>query len=141
MKLRRLFALFTSVAMLHLSVAAGDAACLSRSGGGHHAATSSGGAVAGDAMPMHGHAMPVADVAEGPAMTAASVAKADVPPCEIPAQQRCCDALVGCTLVGAITSERDVLAPRTSYSARIRETLHDAPASFAPAPEPPPPKA
>jgi hypothetical protein len=142
MKLRRLFALLTSVAMLHVSVAAGDAACLTRDGE-HHAARSGGGAVATDAMAMHGHLMPAAEVADAPAMSAASAPppKADVPPCEAPTQQHCCDALVGCNVAGAVTSEHDVLAPSVSYSARIREALHDAPASFAPAPEPPPPKA
>jgi hypothetical protein len=141
MKLRRLFALFTSVAMLHLVVVGGDAVCLTHGAEGHHAATSSGGTVAERAMETDGHVMAMVEAAEAPVASAAPVAKADVPPCEIPAQQHCCEALVGCSVAGAVTSERQVLPSSMVSAPRISEAAHDAPASFASAPEPPPPKA
>jgi hypothetical protein len=126
MKLRRLVALLTSATMFHLSLAAGDSACATSEANGHHAANTSGRAVAEHVMPMEGHAMAMADVAEA---------------CETPSERHCCDVLAGCSVVGAVTSERQVLASTDLPAARIREALHDVPASFASAPEPPPPKA
>jgi hypothetical protein len=141
MKLRRLFALLTSVAMLHLSILGGDAICLTHGAGRHHATKSSDGTTAEHATDVDGHVMPMAEAGEAPMVSAALFAKADVPPCEIPAQQHCCEALVGCSVAGAVTSEREVLASGVLPAPRIREAAHDAPASFASAPEPPPPKA
>jgi hypothetical protein len=141
MRLRRHFALLTSIALLHLSVVGGDAVCLTHGAEGHHAAKSSAGTVAEHAMEIDGHVMPMAEATEAPAVSSARVAKADAPPCEIPAQQHCCQSLVGCSVAGAVTSERQALATGVLSAPRIREAVHDAPASFASAPEPPPPKA
>jgi hypothetical protein len=140
-KLRRVFALLTSVTMLHLSVLSGDAVCLTHGAEGHHASTSRVGTTAEHAMEMHGHVMPLPEAAEAPVVSGARVATAAVPPCEIPAQQHCCEALVGCSVAGAVTSEREVLAAGLVSEPGISEAAHDAPASFASAPEPPPPKA
>ena len=92
-------------------------------------------------MPAHGHAMP--DGHEASMSAAAGVPKAasDTTPCEIPAQHNCCEALAGCTVAGAITSALQIVAATALPTTRVREALHDAPASFAQAPEPPPPKA
>jgi hypothetical protein len=139
MRLRRVFALLTSVAMLHLTVAAGDAACATH-GAGHHGATSRAASVDEHAMQMDGHVMPTTKTVESAAASSVRVAKSDVPPCEVPTQQQCCEALVDCSAVGAVKSERAVLASGVSSASRISEAAHDAPASFASAPEPPPPK-
>jgi hypothetical protein len=139
MGFRRLFALLTSVTMLHLSVVAGDPACVTHRANGHHAVSSSG-AMAEHAMPMDGHVMPMA-AATGAHLSAAPVAESDTSPCEIPAQQHCCEALIGCRVATAVTSAHQALAATVLPAERIRVALHDAPASFAPAPEPPPPKA
>jgi hypothetical protein len=141
MKLRRPFALLTSIAMLHLSVVGGDAACLTQGAEGHHAAKASGGTIAQPAMEMDGHLMPMAGASDAPVVSVARGATADVPPCEIPAQQHCCEALMGCSVAGAINSDRQPLASNVLSAPRISEAPHDAPASFASAPEPPPPKA
>src|SRR2546423_15406401 len=98
MKLRRLFALLSSIAMLHLSVVGGDAVCLTHGANDHHAAKSNGRTTAEHTMAMDGHAIPMAEAAEAPVESAARVATASVPPCEIPAQQHCCEALVGCSV-------------------------------------------
>jgi hypothetical protein len=140
MRCRRLFALLTSVTMLHLSVVAGDAACVMHRANGHHALSPSGVAIAEHAMPTDGHVMPVAAATEEE-RSAAPVADSDTSPCEIPAQQRCCGALIGCSVATAVTSAHEALATIVLPAARVRVALHDAPASFASAPEPPPPKA
>lgn len=136
MILRRLFALFTSVTMLHLSVVAGDAACAAHGAAGHdmNAAAMHGTAAASS---MSDHAMPM----EASPAAERGAAASGAPPCEVPAQQHCCEALVGCSVASAVTSAVQSLTPAISPAARIRVAMHDAPASFAPAPEPPPPKA
>jgi hypothetical protein len=143
MKRRRLFALFTSVTMLHLTVVSGDAACATHGATGHHTAKTGGEEMAGHAMPMDGNAMPMARALEASTISAAPVAKSDATPCEVPTQQHCCDALVagGCSVDSAVTSSHQTLATAVSPATRIRVAVDDAPASFAPAPEPPPPKA
>jgi hypothetical protein len=143
MKLRRLFALLTSVTMLHLTVVAGDAACATHGASGHHAAMARGGGTADHLMPMDGQAMPTATGAGASVASTAPVAKSGAPPCEVPTQQHCCDALVagGCSVDSGVISAHDALASAVSPAARIRVAVDDAPASFAPAPEPPPPKA
>jgi hypothetical protein len=88
---------------------------------------------------MAGHEMPMA--ADAHVVSAAAVASSDIPPCETPAQQHCCEAVAGCGVVGAVAGEAFVLASAVRPAARIREAMDDAPASRAPAPEPPPPKA
>lgn len=136
MILRRLFALLTSVTMFHLSVVAGDAACAAHGAAGHdmNAAamhgTPAAASMSDDAMPME--ASPTAE---------RGAVKSGAPPCEVPAQQHCCEALVGCSVASAVTSAVQSLAPAISPAARIPAAVNDAPASFASAPEPPPPKA
>jgi len=141
---RRLVALFTSVTMLHLAVASGESACASPAMTQHHAAMASSAGSETD-VSMSGHVMPLAAAAGSASAdhgtSVAIVDTADVPPCEIPTQQHCCGALVGCSVSIAITNATQVIASTVSPAARIRVALHDAPASFAPAPEPPPPKA
>lgn len=132
MRLRRILALLTSVTMLHLSVVAGDAACASHGTNGDH------GAVSAHAMPMDGHAMPMAGATEH---HDAVMATSDAPPCETPVQEHCCDAVVGCGGAGLLAAAEHPFAVTAPRAPRIREALHDAPASFASAPEPPPPKA
>jgi hypothetical protein len=139
MRLRRLYALLTSVSMIHLSMAAGDSACATHGAHTHHASTASRAATAGHAIA--GHVMPMTEAAGGSTPSSGPVAKADLPPCERPAQQHCCDAVTGCGGLGAVTSAPQALASVVRRAARIRDALHDAPASFASAPEPPPPKA
>jgi hypothetical protein len=139
MKLRRLSALLTSAAMLHLWVATGDAACVQHGTQRHHATPSNPASVAEHATGMDGHVM-TTEVSDAPAF-AVHVAKADLPPCDAPAQQHCCDTVVGCSVSGVVTSERQLLASTVLSASHIQEARHDAPASFAPAPEPPPPKA
>jgi hypothetical protein len=140
MRFRRLFALLTSVTMLHLSVVAGDPACATHRANGHHAASSNGMAMAEHAMPVDGHVMPMAAATEEQP-SAAPVSDSDTSPCEIPAQRHCCEALIGCSVATAVTSAHQALATIVLPVERIRVALHDAPASFASAPEPPPPKA
>jgi hypothetical protein len=137
MNVRRLAALLTAAAMLHVSAAAGHAACVHGTNG-HHAPTSHGDAVAGSAMEAEGHAMamhPAAEAAVGP-----QAVQAEAPLCETPAQQHCCDAVVGCGIGGAIAGDRAILMARVLATTRIADSLDDAPASFAPALDPPPPK-
>ena len=119
MRFRRLFALLTSVTMLHLRVVAGDTACATHGIDGHHGASSQ--AVPAHAMPMGG--------------------KAGTPPCDLPTQQHCCEALVGCGVDSAVTVAHEGFVAGASASGRILIVPHAAPASFASAPEPPPPKA
>jgi hypothetical protein len=136
MRLRRFLGLLTSAAMLHLSAAAGEAACPPHAADGHQPATSRASAPSEHVMGMDRHAMPAADV---PVMDAARGAQVNVPPCEVPAVQHCCDALVGCGSAG-VAGERQRLASGVRAAGRIHDAPGDAPASFAPAPEPPPPK-
>jgi hypothetical protein len=90
---------------------------------------------------MDHHVMASVESVVEPAAAADPVLKADAPPCDAPTQHHCCDAVAGCSMSGAVTSERAVLASGLAPAARIRDARHDAPASFAPAPELPPPKA
>jgi hypothetical protein len=128
---RRLVALLTAVTMLHLSVVAGDAACASHGTGTRDE----------HAMSMDGDAMGAAMGVETSAVGAMPTSHADVPPCETPVQRHCCDALVGCSVASAVAGDRHGVDSTVVRAARISEALHDAPASFTSAPEPPPPKA
>ena len=129
MMLHRLLALLTSVTMLHLSVVTGDVACASHGMASDHAARAT------HAMPAHDHAMRA--VVRG----AHEGAVSDAPPCETPVQLHCCEALMGCDVTGVAAVARELYATRFVPGARILTSLHDAPASFASPPEPPPPKA
>jgi hypothetical protein len=132
--IRRLVALLTTVATLHLSVAAGDAACAPHATSGH---ATGGAAAVQSAMPVDGHVMPAA---VAPAIPAAYAAGSDITPCETPAPQHCCEALSGCGPTSVVESHRPASPCAEPAAVRIRGALHDALASFAPAPEPPPPK-
>ncbi|MCY7378398.1 MAG: hypothetical protein LH467_03550 [Gemmatimonadaceae bacterium] len=146
--IRRLVALLSSVTMLHLSVVSGESACASPAMTQHQTALASSAGERNAVVPMSAHAMPMTaadgathmmhSVSAGAVGTAGS---AGVPPCEIPTQQHCCGALVGCSVSVAITDATQVIGSTVSPTTRICVALHDAPASFAPAPEPPPPKA
>ena len=141
MRFRRLFSLLTSAAMLHLTLVAGDAACATHGVDGHHAPSSQGAAVAAHAMPMDGRVMSSTTGAPDSTVSDAPMAKAGMPPCEVPTQQHCCEALVGCSMDSAVTGAHEGFVASVSASARILVARHDPPASFASAPEPPPPKA
>lgn len=140
MIVRRLIALLTSVTMLHLSMVAGDSACATHGANGHHAARTTDAAATEHTMPMDGHVMPVG-AASAPMVSALPTAATDTAPCEVPVQQHCCEAQVACSAANAVASVRQDLATAIPHVARIRDTRHDAPASYASAPEPPPPKA
>ncbi len=109
----------------------------------HEAMASSAGTDA--AVPMSGHVMATRSVTGAVSAahetSSSTVGTAEVPPCEIPTQQHCCGALVGCSVSVAIANATQAVGSSVSPAARILVALHDAPASFAPAPEPPPPKA
>jgi hypothetical protein len=143
MKLRRLFALLTSVAMLHLTVAAADVACATHGASGHHATQASDDDAAQHTMPTDGHLMPMTEGSEASVASVASVVGSDAPPCEVPTQQHCCDAIAvgGCGVDSALSSAPEAVASSVSRGSRIHVVVDDAPAAFAPAPEPPPPKA
>jgi hypothetical protein len=134
MMLRRLAALVTAITLFHGSVAAGASVCPPPAAGGHAAAASGH-----DAAPMSDHVMAMSHDVR--ADVGSSTARIDTPPCEMPLQHHCCDLVAGCgSAVVAAAARRD-LASDPPVASRIRESLHDVPASFAPAPEPPPPKA
>jgi hypothetical protein len=140
MRLRRLLALLTAVTMLHLSVVAGDWGCATHAASARRA-TTVGEATVEHTMPMTGHTMPMVAGSDTPAASTAPVVGSHAPPCELPLQQHCCEAVAGCGAIGVATSADRVPAATVVAAARIREALNDAPPSFAPALEPPPPKA
>ena len=139
MKLRRLLALVTSITLIHPSVVTGESACAWHAADGRGASAESGHGVAGHAMAAHHRATPSAEGRQSPAPGVGSVATPDAAPCETPAPH-CCGALEGCSGSAAVTSGRPALAAGVPAAARLHEALHAAPASFASAPEPPPPK-
>lgn len=143
MIVRRLVALLTAVTMLHLAVVAGDSACAFHGVNGRQAPMQDGADATRHTMPMDGHVMPPAVAADVPVISAGPVTEGGTPPCEIPADQHCCEALVGggCSVASAVASMREDLPSALPSATRIRQAVHDAPASFASAPEPPPPKA
>ncbi|MEO8622253.1 MAG: hypothetical protein ABI625_14380 [bacterium] len=129
---RRVIALLMSVTLLHLSVVAGDAACATHGAAGEMSAPST------HDMPMGGHAMPAA----GAAYSLGSAAVTSPPaPCETPVATHCCDAVAGCGPVSVAARSHSTVALAKPLGARIHASRHDAPASFASSPEPPPPKA
>jgi hypothetical protein len=132
MNLRRLAALVTSITLFHASVAAGGSACPPV--GGHTVATS-----AHDASSMTDHVMAMAPDAASD--LGSHAAQADTPPCETPTRQHCCEAVAGCGIAVITADPGHDFASDPLVVTRIRESLHDVPTSFAPAPEPPPPKA
>ena len=132
MMLRRLLALLSMVPMLHLSVAAGSSACAT-----HPAAAADLTRDAAGASHHVDH-----DVTAGARMADAGTPRAsDAPPCESTTQQHCCEAVAPCTMHGLVSATSSDPAPAPEASARVGGAAPDAPASFASAPEPPPPKA
>jgi hypothetical protein len=138
---RQLVALLTSVTMLHLSVVAGDAACATHGTDGHPMTGTHDARTGGHSMPMQGHLMTAQPITTGALAATGQASQPDTAPCAIPAQQDCCRAQLGCRAASAVASTRQQLASTPACSTRIDEALGDAPASFASAPEPPPPKA
>lgn len=134
MTLRRLAGLVTAVTLFHGSVAAGGSVCPSAGLGGHAVAASGH-----DAARVTEHAMAMSRDAR-PDM-GSPAARSDAPPCEMPVQHPCCEVIAGCGIAVATAAAHHDPASDPRAAARIGESLHDAPASFAPAPEPPPPKA
>lgn len=114
MPLRRLVALLSSLAMLHLTVVVGEASCV----------TKTGTAVLPTAE-THGH----------------HTAPSETPRPDQPTQQQCCEAMIACTVVSDVTQARVLLADAAAPSMQSSSAIHDAPASFVAPPEPPPPKA
>ena len=110
MPLRRLVALLSSLAMIHLTVVVGEASCVT----------------------------PAAPSAEAHEHHAAPT---ETPPADQPAQQQCCEAMIACSVASDVTQARVLLASGSAPSRQSSTPIHDAPASFAAPPEPPPPKA
>ena len=133
MKLSRVIALFTSAALLHLSVVSGERMCASQGSADHQDAQSS---------PVSGHA----DVVSGGHPDATSdtgvrtAAQADGPLCDAPIGV-CCDAMAGCSVVSELAVMIEAPGSEWPVQVRLLAVSHDAPPSFAASPEPPPPKA
>ncbi|MEP6990816.1 MAG: hypothetical protein ABJA80_07810 [bacterium] len=133
--LRRLTAALMSLAMLHLSVTAALGVC-----GGHGAMPAPDHAsmhlvpAAHGASAHHGGAMHAA------AMTRAAMMDASTLPCNTPAVPRCCEAVAGCSLAWTLEANVQQIASRPD-GARVDVVPGTTSSSFAPAPEPPPPKA
>jgi hypothetical protein len=141
MRFRRLFALLTSAAMLHLTMVAGDDACATHGVGASAQATASDATAPRHEMPMAGEGMSAAPSAGRSTLSEGPAANSATPPCEVPTQQHCCAALVGCSVDSAVTHAHESFGATASSSAGIAAGRDDAPTSFASAPEPPPPKA
>jgi hypothetical protein len=114
---RRCLALLSAITMIHLSVVAGDAACAEHGTMGRHDASA--------------HAM---------AMGHPSGARASTPPCDTPAQQRCCETMTSCSVTVAVARPVS-LATEAPAAALVGRAPANTPTSTRPAPEPPPPKA
>lgn len=116
-----------AVAMLHLWVTPGAAACVDHGAiVTHHAAKSPTGGL----NPAHGHDAHAGDgVAE----------RSSAPPCDVPAQPSCCSVTAGCATIGLASHSSPATAALTDAA-----PAHDAPADVPrpgrAAPEPPPPK-
>ena len=125
--IRRLAAAVMALAMLHLSVTPGDAAC-----------------VAHDAMvTRHVSMPPVSSLQHAPAHDAHAgeglAERMPVPPCDTPAQPSCCSVMEGCATIG-LTSHLSPAAPALPDAAPVHETPAKVLTSRRAAPEPPPPK-
>ena len=116
-----------ALAMLHLSVTPGAAACVDHGAvATHHVAASL--PVPRDHAPVHGtHA--IGERAE----------QSPVAPCDAPAQPSCCSVIAGCATIG-LASHLSVATLALPDAAPVRETQTDVPMSRRAAPEPPPPK-
>lgn len=127
MVFRQVIGLLTAVFMLHLNVAAIDAAC------GTHGTDHDRAAQAATMAGMH---MSMASVTGAPA--APDVGE-PMHPCDTPAGPSCCRAMVSCApvYVGSLTPTTRLLLPPADF----RRVRIDVPLSRLIAPEPPPPRA
>jgi hypothetical protein len=115
-----------ALAMLHLSVTPGAAACVDHGAMvSHHVATSLPSGL--QHAPAHTHA--------GGALAEQS----PVPPCDVPVQPSCCSVIAGCATIG-LASHLSTATPALPDAAPVHETQADVPMSRRAAPEPPPPK-
>ena len=115
-----------ALAMLHLSVTPGAAACVDHGAMvTHHAAPSPPMAL--QHAPAHMHA------------SGALAEQAPAPPCDAPAQPSCCSVIAGCATIGLV-SHLSPATPALPDAAAVHETQADVPLSRRAAPEPPPPK-
>lgn len=131
--MHRLVALLSAVALIHLSVASGDVACATHGAAARAGATGAHGMAMGAHEPEAAHAAPAA-------AHASERAAADAPPCDTPVQPDCCTMHVGCSVSTVLASAREAELSRSVATARVVPSRHDRPASFAAAPEPPPPR-
>jgi hypothetical protein len=115
-----------ALAMLHLSLTPGAAACVDHGAMiSHRVATSLPSAL--QHAPAHTHA------------SAALAEQTPAPPCDVPAQPSCCSAIAGCATIG-LASHLSTATPALPDAAPVHETQADVPMSRRAAPEPPPPK-
>ena len=115
-----------ALAMLHLSVTPGAAACVDHGAMvTHHAATSL--PIALQHVPAHSHS------------SGALAEQSPSPPCDAPAQPSCCSVIAGCATIGLV-SHLSAPAPVLPEGTPVQETQADVPMSRRAAPEPPPPK-
>ena len=115
-----------ALAMLHLSVTPGAAACIDHGAMvSHHGVTSL--PIALQHAPAHAHA------------SGALAEQAPVPPCDAPAQPSCCSVIAGCATIGLV-SHLSTATPALPDAAPVHEMQADVPTSRRVAPEPPPPK-
>jgi hypothetical protein len=130
---RRSGGLLGSFLVLHLSLLAGDSAC------GSHAAASEAPPVA-EAPATASGAHAAHHQHDGAVATQTDRSHEDgEEPCKTPSRERCCEAMASCVVQIAFSDAAERTAsPRNDSALRGTET---APASSAPSPETPPPKA
>ena len=120
MYLRRIAALIVAALMMHLNVAAADAACASH-----------------DTMVHQAHGAPASSMA-GMALDAAVHAAPVEAPCTTPTQAECCRALAACSLVFARSSGAFAHVAIARMAAMSAMAI--APPGWLVAPDPPPPR-
>ncbi|GAC1646950.1 MAG: hypothetical protein NVS4B3_00240 [Gemmatimonadaceae bacterium] len=141
MIVRRFVALLTTLAMLHLSATAGDFACAQHGGQRDQRISVTVAAIvhqvsgSDDEMVMTG-----ARHVHGARSLALATGESRTPPCESPVLPRCCGGFANCSVTSAV-AKRDQIPAIPAVASRVQVALVDAPPSFRPAPEPPPPKA
>ncbi len=133
---RRLLALVTTLSMLRGSASLGEVACTAVPDVRASAAVTAD-AMSGSSMTMQMH---------GSEHTMTTALRADVSAAgdsapEHTAERPCCDAMASCTNSGAVPSGHEIAQSLIMRTPRIREAGGELVASFASAPEPPPPKA
>ena len=130
--MRRLFAMLTTLSMLHLSLVAGDLACAT-----HHA----------DGAPMEGMVSAEGlhgDASMNSAMTASAShghdAAQPAPKCSTPVRPDCCEATTSCSVVTTVASVERAMSPDMPAAA-TPELPSAVLESVLTAPDTPPPKA